>query len=319
MSDAKVILKAVESYDQKLIDKSVAEIFDTFNGQINISHGHRVLLKPNFIAPVPVDSGAVTHPALLIATAKIIIDMGATPFVADSPAWANTQKCIEIFGYTNEFDKLGIEIAQLDQPTRTEVKNSKVGISKVALQADRIINIPKYKSHQQLGATFAIKNMYGTIPGKEKALWHFLKGKDYDDFCRMVVNIYQRLNPILTIIDGITAMEGKGPLSGNPRHLGVIVAGTDPLACERVCAEIGNFDIDLLPLFQMAKQMNLGCGDLDKIEVIGNSIDSLRCPNFVHPEQIPLFFSFTRICKSLCKQILITIKNLYHRGSAPSK
>lgn len=319
MSVSKVILQAAENYDQPVIDKIVCEIFSQFGDQINISRGDSVLIKPNFIAPKPLEIGAATHPSLLIAIAKIVKDIGGKPFVADSPAWSDTYKCLEVFGYADEFKKLGIAVGHLDQTVRKAVDGQWVGISKTALDADKIVNVPKFKSHQQLGATFAIKNMYGCIPGKEKAIWHFLKGKDYDKFCRMVIDIYKRLAPVISIIDGITAMEGKGPLSGTPRQLGAIVAGTDPVACERVCAEVGCFDIESLPLFKMAVDSNLGCGDLDRIEVIGDTIDNLRCPDFIHPQQIPLHFTFSHICKSLIKQIVLIAGNLHRRGSTPSR
>ena len=86
--------------------------------------------------------------------------------------------------------------------------------------ADVIINLPKFKSHQQLKATFAVKNMFGCVSGKRKALWHFRKGGSVDDFCELLIDIYRFLNPVLTIIDAVTAMDGPGPINGKARALG---------------------------------------------------------------------------------------------------
>jgi uncharacterized protein (DUF362 family) len=308
LTGSKIYIRRVDSYKSETLLKTIEDIFSTFSDSINIKRSDSVLIKPNFIAPRPVESGAITHPEVLIAIASALRDMGAKPFIAESPAWGNVKKCMEIFGYDKKFEKLGIDFMELDGPVKTIIDGSKIGISRIALEADKIINVPKFKAHQQLGATFAIKNMFGCVPGKAKAIQHLIRGKDYDRFCRMIAEIYKKLNPTLNIIDGITAMEGMGPLSGTPKHMGVMIAGADPVACERVCAEIAGFDLNRLGLFQTAKKMNLGCGDIEKIEIIGDNLESVRCPDFKQPEQIELYFSLPRVCKSIFKQILHTIK-----------
>lgn len=68
-------------------------------------------------------------------------------------------------------------------------------------EADRIVNLPKFKTHQQLTATFAVKNMFGCVCGKEKAFWHFAKGHSLEEFSRLLIGIYQLLSPCLTIAD----------------------------------------------------------------------------------------------------------------------
>ena len=316
---SQVVLQRADNYSVATVRPIIENIFSSFTDDININAGDTVLIKPNFIAPKPLESGAVTHMSVLLEITKVLLDLGSKPFIAESPAWGNIHRCLQVFGHKEEFDKLGVKFKQLDSPVRTVIDGHKIGISRLALEADKIVNVPKFKAHQQLGATFAIKNLYGCVPGKEKAVHHLTKGKDYDKFCRMIVGIYTKLNPVINIIDGITAMEGMGPLSGKPKHLGVIVAGTDPLACERVCAEIACFDLNKLGLFQTAKKMNLGCSRLDQIEIIGSDIDSVKCTDFVHSEQIELFFSFTRVCKSICKQIIHTIQHPHQRGSTPNK
>jgi uncharacterized protein (DUF362 family) len=44
------------------------------------------------------------------------------------------------------------------------------------------------------------------------------------------------------IADGITAMEGNGPLQGTPRDLGKIVLADDPVAADAICARLMGFD-----------------------------------------------------------------------------
>ena len=45
----------------------------------------------------------------------------------------------------------------------------------------------------------------------------------------MLLELAERIRPALTIVDAVTAMEGEGPGSGDPVHVGALLAGTSPL------------------------------------------------------------------------------------------
>ena len=66
------------------------------------------------------------------------------------------------------------------------------------------------------GYSGGIKNMFGTIPGLEKPQLHY-RWPDIDDFSRMLLEVAQTVNPQLTVIDAIDAMEGNGPTGGTVR------------------------------------------------------------------------------------------------------
>jgi uncharacterized protein (DUF362 family) len=53
----------------------------------------------------------------------------------------------------------------------------------------------------------------------------------------------------LTVVDGIVAGEGEGPLRPSPVRTGVIVGGTDPLAVDITCARLMGFDWRKIPQF----------------------------------------------------------------------
>ena len=56
--------------------------------------------------------------------------------------------------------------------------------------------------------------------GTDKASWHLRAGKDIDTFATVLVQIYEKIRPAISIADGILAMEGYGPTSGDPRRVG---------------------------------------------------------------------------------------------------
>ncbi|MGE5297440.1 MAG: DUF362 domain-containing protein, partial [Solirubrobacterales bacterium] len=227
-------------------------------------------------------------------------------FVADSPAWADAATCARVLELTEPLAKLGVPLRQLDDPKKCRLPygGPRVGISTLALEADAIINVPKFKAHQQLMATFAVKNMFGCVSGKHKALWHFRKGDDETEFCKMLIGVYEHLAPVLTIIDGIVAMEGQGPIRGPSRPLGWLVAGTDPIACELTCCRLIDLDPDRLPIVRMAKEIGFGCSDLSQIEIVGDALPE-PCRDFVLAELGPIKFSFLHICRSLLRQMIL--------------
>jgi uncharacterized protein (DUF362 family) len=317
MHTGAVAVKSCVDYDPAAVREAIEAQFRLLGGVDRfVQRGARVLIKPNLIVPKPPEVPAQTHPEVIFAVAAIVKAAGAMPLVGDSPAWSNTRGCLRALGIEERLEQLGAEIVNLDRPVRMRIENTPVGISRPALEADAIINVPKLKAHQQLGATFAFKNMYGCVcglGGKEKAYWHFARGKEYEPFCRMIVGIYQRLAPVLTIIDGIVGMEGQGPINGRPRQVGYLVAGSDPAACERVCCEMVGFEPRDLPLLVTADKMGVGCGLDEPVTVLGDAFTRPVLDDFAAARQTPLRFTFPRICKSIAKQGVILLKGLFSR------
>jgi uncharacterized protein (DUF362 family) len=150
--------------------------------------------------------------------------------------------------------------------------------------------------------------MFGCVSGKRKALWHFAKGKNINEFCELLIEIYKFLNPALTIIDGVIAMDGPGPIRGRARPLGYLLGGTDPFALEVICSKLVNINPDNLPIIKTAKKMGLNCPDADSIKILGDSLPQNPCMDFELPQLIPIRFSLPHVCKSIGKQILLLAK-----------
>ncbi len=322
MSNPTVTLTRCSDYSEAKISDSIRMQFELLGGlEKFVTPGDTVLLKPNFIAPRPRRCAAQTDPAVLIETAKLLKDFGAKPFIGDSPAWGNLFSCIKALKLQEPLRKLSIPVKQLDKPKwcRIGAHNTEVGISSIALDADVILNLAKLKTHQQLIATFAIKNMFGCVSGKRKALWHFAKGKNPDDFCELLIEIFKFLNPVLTIIDAVTVMDGPGPIRGRARPLGYLIGGTEPIALETICCKLVNIKLEDLPIIKTARKLQFGCSDPDKIKILGDNFPENICTDFQLAEPVPIRFSLPHVCKSICKQILLLAKSAIKRISPATK
>ncbi|UCD49613.1 MAG: DUF362 domain-containing protein [Phycisphaerales bacterium] len=322
MAAATVALTRCRNYDPSAVAEAIARQFDLLGGLGRfVKSGDRVLLKPNFIAPRSHHQGPTqTHPQVILAMAQLVKDFGARPFVADSPAWANAAACARALELTEPLAKLGVPVRELDEPRicRLGPDKPRVKISAVALEADVVINLPKFKAHQQLVTTFAVKNLFGTVCGKRKAMWHFKKGDDVTAFCTLLIDIFRHVGPALTIIDGIVAMEGQGPLRGPNKPLGWLIAGTDPIACETVCCQLINVAPEQIPIIRTARQIGFGCADLEQIEIAGDGLPSQACMDFQMPVMAPIKFSFAHICRSVAKQIVLLARGAKAKRAQPA-
>ncbi|MFW5857897.1 MAG: DUF362 domain-containing protein, partial [Planctomycetota bacterium] len=120
------------------------------------------------------------------------------------------------------------------------------------LEADCVINLPKFKPHVLTRLTLAVKNCFGCIVGPRKFQWHYRAGHDHALFAKMLVDVCRRAAPALHLVDGVVGMEGQGPTSGSPRPLGWIFAGTDPFAVDAVGARLAGLAPAALPTLAAA-------------------------------------------------------------------
>jgi uncharacterized protein (DUF362 family) len=318
MTNATVTLTRCSNYNQPQITEAITRQLELLGGlEKFVSRGDSVLLKPNFIAPRSHRYATQTHPAVIIEVARLLKDFGARPFVGDSPAWGDVFDCVKALRLEEPLKKLSVPVRQLNKPRKCLIgaKNTKVGISSIALDADVIINLPKFKTHQQVLTTFAIKNMFGCASGKRKALMHFKKGGNPNDFCRFLIELFQFLKPALTIIDAVVAMDGPGPIRGRSRPLGFLLGGTEPFALEIICSKLVNIKPEDVPIIKTAKKMGFIrhggfiSANAEEIKILGDDFSESLCLDFQLPEMIPLRFSLLRVCKSACRQILLLAKS----------
>jgi len=307
-------------YEGGKVADAVGRVFDLAGGVGRyVGRGDKVLIKPNFIVPRPREAAAQTDPAVIVAVAALLKEYGAEPFVGDSPAWGSIGACVRALGLDGPLGRLGVPVRALNRPVFKRIDGSLVGISRAALEADRIINVPKLKAHQQLGATIAVKNMFGCVCGKSKAYWHWARGKSREAFCTMLIEIYRLLGPAYSVIDAVVAMEGQGPIGGTPRQVGFLIGGDDAVACETVCCDLIGLVPEELPILQGARRAGFGCSELSRIEVRGDDYRDARCGDFRFAEQTPLNFTLPRVCRSVCKQVAYHAKGLLARRQSAAK
>ena len=130
-----------------------------------------------------------------------------------------------------------------------------------------MISLSKMKPNALERITGAVKNSYGFVYGKNKAIGH-TKYPSADSFARMLIDLNQYVKPRLYIMDGITAMEGNGPGSGDPVAMNLILMSTDPVALDSVFARLVYLKPEMVPTNYHGEKMGLGNCREENIEVV---------------------------------------------------
>jgi uncharacterized protein (DUF362 family) len=238
-----VALLSSSSYEPRAVSEALTEALGLLGGlDAHIHSGDRVLVKPNLLTGQPPENAATTHPAVLEALLQQLVDLGARPCIGDSPAFGWVAKVAEACGVAEVARKYGAPIVEFASPVSIESVRPRVRrrftVEKTLLDVNAVINVPKLKSHRQLGFTGATKNLYGCMPGKRKAYFHMERGNHDSDFARLVASFAYSLPTTLHLLDGIVAMERDGPQSGDPKPLGAMIVSKDAAAVDAVAAEL---------------------------------------------------------------------------------
>jgi uncharacterized protein (DUF362 family) len=192
----------------------------------------KVLLKVNLLSSKGPEKAVTTHPEFVRAVAKAVREAGGEPYIGDSPGGTfskrNLTKAYRSSGLENlsEEEEIPLNfntgVKKMDIPEAKRLQKSP--ICDYVLNADKVIALPKLKTHSFQYLTLACKIMYGVVPGLTKAKYHAQFPRKVN-FADMMLDILTIVKPQLYIMDGILAMQGQGPGSGDPVKLDLRARG----------------------------------------------------------------------------------------------
>ncbi len=303
-----VSLMRAQSYELEALRHSLEALLEPLGGMAAIvKPGDRVLLKPNLLTGAKPQKECVTRPEIVYCVAQMVQAAGGQPFLGDGPAFGTAAGVARANGYLPLIEDLQLPIIEF-HGSRYETVSTEFNhllLSKEAMDADVVINLPKVKSHCQLTLTMGVKNLFGCVPGKMKAWWHMEAGKSQSRFGTMLVETARAIAPNLTILDGIIGHEGNGPSGGEPRPLELLAASTDVFALDRAIVDILQVDPSLIPTIVASQRLGL-CPDLDAIAFPLAHPSQLRITDWRLPDRMmPIDFGMPRVMKSTFKHLYI--------------
>ena len=305
------------------IRKAVEEAVDLLGGINTVAKGkNSILLKPNLVGP---DTRSTTRLEVVKSVARLIKSSGRNVFIGEGSAAAESFNIIKNDTYRTKdkdildrmqkyvFDRLGFsEMADslkiplinlhsgsmTDIPLRNGLVSDFVRINKTLDDVDLVCSVPMMKTHVLAGVTLAMKNFIGCYPGTEyysvrSWLHDRAAEKGSEGIAYEILDMNRALKTGFSVIDASSAMEGDGPSSGNLIDLGLIIAGTSPLATDMVGAIVMGFDPDTIPQVIAAHKSGMTPVTIEDIEIRG-----LRPEQCMRQFVKPQMYRWTDINKS---------------------
>jgi uncharacterized protein (DUF362 family) len=263
-----------------------------------IKKGERILLKTNLLIPSDPKKAVVTNPAVIQALAESVLQIGAVPFIGDSPSGQFTKRRLEKTyqksGLVSVAKDLGIDlnydigVTKIDVPQGKKLK--KTPICDYVLHAEKIIAVPKIKTHSYMIMTLATKIMYGVVPGLTKAKYHSLFFRRAA-FADMLLDVLSIKKPDLIVMDGVIGMQGEGPSGGTPVDLGVLLASEDAVAMDLAVCDLLGIEPVRIPTLRQAKLRHLWPSEIQYPLLAPQDV---RYTGFVLPSSAHSFMSSSK-------------------------
>ena len=258
---SRVSIVKAPAYDMRVYD-TVYRLVAEHNPDVR---GKRIVLKPNLVE-FDASTAINTHPMIVHAAYEAFHRLGAADVrIAEGPGHRRgTLDLADAAGYFSTVPKFeeAFTDLNLDDVAKRVIPEplsqlKSLYLPHTVLDCDLLVSLPKMKTHHWTGATLAMKNLFGLVPGgvygwpKNVLHWAGLQ--------QSIVDLHHLFPRQFTIVDGIVGMEGNGPIQGTPKHAGVLVAGTDVVGVDATCCRtmgINPKSIEYLTLARGAE--NLG-------------------------------------------------------------
>lgn len=270
-----------------LIDRDIAS-------QIRGKAPCTVLIKPNMVrTDQPL---AATHVDVLRAILDHLQKYDKSVkkiIIGEGPAGAPAEEGFRNYGYLDLLDAYAVEFMDLNRDAYKTVNilqidegEGDVRVAQTPLDCDFKISVTLPKTHETVIFSGATKNfVMGSVIWDEtddKIMVHGFKNRRewvhyYPQAIKLlhknIISLLRVLRPDVSVIDGLVAMEGNGPVSGTSLPLGVGIAGTDPIATDAVAASVMGFKPSEIGYLYYANRDGLGTAELSKIAVVGAKIE----------------------------------------------
>jgi uncharacterized protein (DUF362 family) len=268
---------ALVKYDQT--PNALRKAVELCEGFEKLKRTDKVLIKPNAgqgLKRTQPPNGVVTTTAVLGDLIGLLRDYGCTditigegPILLPEFRW-DPARAFEWSGIKQLAQELGVNLVDFNEGkfTRFVMGGKRVEVSKVALEADFLINVPVLKAHRQSMVSIGLKNLKGCLHNTSKKNFHrFGLG-------RFIALLNTRIRTDLAIIDGIYALQ-RGPWGDDAHRLDLLIAGKDVLSCDLVGSTVLGIDPKTVPHFQEFAQMKGRSLDVESIDVRGERIEDV--------------------------------------------
>ncbi len=304
----RVSLARLGNYDPAATKAALHELLHPLGGmQAFVQPGQKVLLKPNLLSGKTPEKAVTTHPEIVRGVIELVQEAGGLVSVGDSPGIGTPASVARKAGILDIVEATGARFVPFENSVTIKTANGtfhELEVAQEILDADLIINLPKLKTHQMMGLTCAVKNMFGAVVGLRKPRLHLQAGTDKSFFALMLLELCELLAPALNIVDAVVGMEGEGPGGGDPVQIGVLLAGSNAQAVDTVATEL----VGMRPQQVWTQQQAILTGrpytNLDELQLLGCPLQQLKVTHFRPAKMTDVNFGLKGSLKNYLKNAL---------------
>lgn len=242
-----------------------AELLEAIKPEAGLGKNAKIALKPNLVVAKNWKSGATTNPAVCEAIIEYFFERGYKDISVIESSWlgCDTGYAFMACGYTELSKKYGIELIDVkkDEYLTREYGGMKINISKRALEADFLINLPLIKGHCQTKITCALKNLKGLVSDSEKRRFHSM------GLHKPIAFLNKMIYPSLTIADGVYT-DPVSEQGGSPCRMDIMIAGKDSVLIDAYAAGLLGLKPGDIEYIRLAEQIGIGSADIEKAQMI---------------------------------------------------
>ena len=308
MSLLPVSLQSLADYDPTRVSNALHLLLEPLGGiDRYVKPGQKVLIKPNLLAGKAPDRAVTTHPEIVRQVILLVQGAGGTVSVGDSPGLGKPANVARKCGVLDVIEETGARFAPFEESVPISLKTGtfhNLEVAREALDADVIINLPKLKTHQMMGYTGAVKNLFGLVVGMRKARLHLQAGTDKAFFALMLLELAERFKPALSIMDAVVGMEGNGPGNGTPVQIGALLASPHPIALDTVATTMVNLPEQRVWTQLVARQTGRQGVSLHELEFHGVPLATLKTSSFRLATNADINFGLPIPVKNLLKNTI---------------
>lgn len=262
------------------IRKSIEELGDDFIAKCR--EAEQIFIKVNLVDHQY--QLACTHVDAVRGVLDVVRTYSKTPVIIGDAAYRGAKVAFEYFGYERLLDEYhGVELIDLTdaetvegEVVRGDGSKNFIRRSKIATQAGIKISIAPLKMHKEVGMSAGVYSWsIGTwiVPprisatGRVWARWPWFEQEGVEAHHKSVAELYRQASCDVSVVDGMMAMQGDGPVQGSAVRMGVVLAGFDAVAVDAVAVTLMGFDPSEIGYLKICNEERLGSIDMSQINV----------------------------------------------------
>jgi uncharacterized protein (DUF362 family) len=230
-----------------------------------VEPGDRILVKPNVNTADP--PPASSDPQFVRAIVELLFEYGASEVVVgdSSKIGDSTRDNLRRSGLLQAASEAGAKVISFDEDGWTRVRVGgpdlrRVSLARAALKADKIVYACCLKAHRHADFTVSLKLAMGFVRPRDRVAMHLWRLK------QKLADLNLAICPDLAIVDARRCFISGGPISGELRTPGLLLASAERVALDVEALKViqgyaghslGD-DLWALPMIRRAAELGLG-------------------------------------------------------------